>query len=54
VLGSVSVCLDGEELESIKILTKENILAWKWADLWALVWKQYFLRIDVEKLGKMI
>jgi D-alanyl-D-alanine carboxypeptidase (penicillin-binding protein 5/6) len=54
VLGKVSVCLDGEELESIKILTKENILAWKWADLRALVWKQYFLTIDVEKLGKMI
>jgi D-alanyl-D-alanine carboxypeptidase (penicillin-binding protein 5/6) len=54
VLGKVSVCLDGEELESIRILTEEDILAWKWDDLRDLVWKQYFLTIDVEKLGKMI
>jgi D-alanyl-D-alanine carboxypeptidase (penicillin-binding protein 5/6) len=54
VLGKVSICLDGEELESIRILTEEDILAWKWDDLRDLVWKQYFLTIDVEKLGKMI
>jgi hypothetical protein len=43
VLGEVSVCLDGEELETIRILTDTAAMAWEWKDLWELLWKQYFL-----------
>jgi hypothetical protein len=43
VLGEVSVCLDGEELETIRILTDSQTVAWEWKDLWELVWRQYFL-----------
>jgi D-alanyl-D-alanine carboxypeptidase (penicillin-binding protein 5/6) len=43
VLGEVSICLDGEELESVRILADMQAKAWEWKDLWELLWKQYFL-----------